>query len=175
MRLLGQTTNGLYVDDGDNIHPDELHRFYGTTPGSPTRRRQHQTGAGHPPEEEESDDDDGAGTLVDHIADSQQAHIRHDGVPVPIQSSPFGEALSEAEFLAVLGEAEVEEDLPEGLGVLEEEQEYGYDDHEVLRSGRRGRKELLIELPEHVWRPRAELWARGLHLMSRVMYALNDE
>lgn len=178
MRFLAQTTQGIYADDGADIHPDILHESYGTTSSS-IHRHSHQSGAGHPPEEEESESEDNVLPIEAHIADAQQAQIRHEAVDVPGSASPFADyplnLQLEATFFAALSELSHIHDLPGGYGVLPEEMEGGYEVMETIRSGRRGRKELVIDLPEIVWRPRAEIWAKALHILNTLLFSLHDD
>jgi hypothetical protein len=44
-----------------------------------------------------------------------------------------------------------------------------YPTYEIIRSGRRGTKELRIPLPVDDWLPRAELWVIALDLMNRIL------
>ncbi|KAK6981346.1 hypothetical protein R3P38DRAFT_2396312, partial [Favolaschia claudopus] len=37
-----------------------------------------------------------------------------------------------------------------------------YPAFEIIKSGRKGSKELRVALPDSIWRPRAELWGRAL-------------
>jgi hypothetical protein len=98
MRLLGQTEKGLYMDDEfDDIHPDFLQQYYGTTSHGVPRRR-HQTGAGGPAEEEDSSDcDEEIDNLGDRIAADQQHNIRHAPAEVPAHACPF-DALTDVFF-----------------------------------------------------------------------------
>ena len=169
MRFLGQTTEGIYADDGVDIHPDILHESYGTTANS-VPRRAHQSGAGHPPEEESDSEEDGH-SLRTQVADAQQSQIRHDAIEVPSSASPFTDDPElEAKFFAALDTLQSHPGLPPGYGLLPEEMEEGYEVMEVIRSGRRGRKELVVDLPEIVWRPRAELWGKALYLLNAFLY-----
>ncbi|KAI1791268.1 hypothetical protein LXA43DRAFT_889400, partial [Ganoderma leucocontextum] len=167
MRLLGQTTHGVYRDDGADVHEDVLHAVYGTTEQHP-RRLSHQTGAGHPPEEEESDDDDAPQQNVPSIPFGQDAHIRHEPVPVADHRSPFDDAEAEWQFLESVQILVDTPGVPEGYGI---DAEYEYEVFEMIRSGRRGRKELTIELPPHIWLPRTELWVKALHLLNSIVFS----
>jgi hypothetical protein len=50
-----------------------------------------------------------------------------------------------------------------------------YPSVEIIRSGRRGGKELRVALPDFVWRPRAELWGQALDILSRITYMTENE
>lgn len=61
--------------------------------------------------------------------------------------------------------------LPQGYGLHSEEWEDGiYPSFEYIPAGRQGNKEMRISLPDHIWRPRAELWGRALHLLNQITY-----
>ena len=59
--------------------------------------------------------------------------------------------------------------LPHGYGWhVDEWDEDGYPAVETLRSGRRGRREVEVGLPDNVWRARAGLWIQALDVMTRI-------
>jgi hypothetical protein len=61
--------------------------------------------------------------------------------------------------------------IPPGYGLLPEEWNDGvYFTFEILKSGRRGIKQLRIALPDSIWRPRAEVWGRGLAILDQISY-----
>ncbi|KAI9065083.1 hypothetical protein FKP32DRAFT_1568515, partial [Trametes sanguinea] len=180
LRFLGQAENGLYADDCRGLSEEEIHEYYGTTPDAPVRRRAGQTGAGHPPEEEEESDEDTSGieaqdTLLDDIALSQEANVRHPSIPVPTNSCPFPDAEYNAVFCAALNTLRSQGTVPAGYGGRADEQEGGFEETEVIRYGRRRRKELEVALSESTWQPRVILWIQGLHVMSHILYQLADE
>lgn len=46
----------------------------------------------------------------------------------------------------------------------------GYPPYEFIRSGHRGgNRELRIKLPDVIWRPRAELWAKAVCMLDNVV------
>ena len=156
------------------------------------RHRQGRSGAGHPPEEESDDnrsdednrsDDsdrsvhsDGSFDIGQEIAEDQEHHIRHPPVPVPDSDSPFPDEDSTAFFTRALEAVLATDGVPEGFGVTSDELgEGGYDTQEVLYVGKRGGKELIVALPEHIWRARTEDWAKALHLMSYLLYNANED
>ncbi|KAK7029110.1 hypothetical protein R3P38DRAFT_2368283, partial [Favolaschia claudopus] len=54
-----------------------------------------------------------------------------------------------------------------GYGLLREEWEGEiYPAFEIIKSGRKGSKELRVALPDSIWRPRAELLGRALAFMD---------
>ena len=60
--------------------------------------------------------------------------------------------------------------IPEGYGVTPGElDETGYPIDEILRGGRRGRKEMQITLSIEVWLPRAIKWCQALEVMSTIL------
>lgn len=176
MRLEGMTEHGTYKEEElDGIRPEILQQYYGTT-GQGVNRRPGQTGAGNPPEEEDSDweDEDGSENLANRVADDQRHNVRHDPIDVPDHQSPFN---AEMEQLFFQGLANIDQLLllPEGYNIRPEEWVNGeYISFETLKTGRK-RKEMRVNLPDSVWRPRAEQWVRALDLMNQFEYALYDE
>ncbi|PCH39125.1 hypothetical protein WOLCODRAFT_168135 [Wolfiporia cocos MD-104 SS10] len=175
LRLLGQLNHGVYTDDGIDLHPDVLHEHYGTT-NQQVRRRRGQTGAGHPPEEDDNSDASNSDSETDsdlgittQVAATQHSNIRHAAIPVPSNSNPFESEDSEALYFDALDLIRLEGTIPAGFGALPIE--HAYEVEEVIRLGRRGRKELVVGLPEHIWRPRIELWAQAVHLLNEFMDA----
>ncbi|OBZ75971.1 hypothetical protein A0H81_04732 [Grifola frondosa] len=136
LRILGQTMNGIYVDDGADVHPDVLHQHYGVTLSGPIVRRLDQTGAGHPLEENDSDNEDTEHNVATEIEAGQQHHIRHDPIDVPSHKIPFADSGLEALFFAALEVIRVDGVLPEGYGLLAGEQDESYNPHEFICSGR---------------------------------------
>ncbi len=179
--MLGQTENGIYADDCKGMHSDIIQQYYGVT-GEPARRRHSQTGAGHLADEDDADDRDEpessddeaniADAVGTQIAEDQQANIRHEPVPVPEEVSPFADHATEQLFGNALAVYRTEDGLPDGYGVLLHEMENGYQSLEVLRTGKRGGNEISITLSEVVWRPRAEYWAKALHLMNHMLHTV---
>ena len=178
MRLLGQTTHGMYHDDGSDVHEDVLHAVYGTTRHQP-RRRRHQTGARHPPEEEDSDspdeDDDEDGQEIrqeNQVPFGLDAQVRHDPIEVANHASPFPDPELALEYLQAVDILVDTPGIPEGYGM---DPDYEYEVFESIRSGRRGRKELTVELPAHIWLPRLERWIKALHLLNSLVFAEEND
>lgn len=182
IRLLGQTTQGIYAADPlDSIHPDAINRYYGVA-GPHRRRGPGETGAGHASDEEGdgegSDNDselDPEEELENQIRADQAQNIRHSPVKVARHASPFDEDEDERAFLELLGEVLSQPDLvPEDYGVTEEEwEDEHYPETETIRTGTNG-KELVVELPRRYWFPRAVQWAQALDLLTRVLEELEN-
>ncbi|PCH39165.1 hypothetical protein WOLCODRAFT_146872 [Wolfiporia cocos MD-104 SS10] len=102
------------------------------------------------------------------VAATQHSNIRHAAIPVPSNSNPFESEDSEALYFDALDLIRLEGTIPAGFGALPIE--HAYEAEEVIRLGRRGRKELAVGLPEHIWRPQIELWAQAVHLLNEFMY-----
>ncbi|KIJ26758.1 hypothetical protein M422DRAFT_272163 [Sphaerobolus stellatus SS14] len=165
--FLGQVENGTYVDGLDKVHPDILDRYYGVH-GAPMQREPHQSGAGQDPEEEENRQLDAASLdqVVQDIADGQQTHVRHNAIKPPSASSPFSDLNLFSETFQRLEESKF---LPYGFGIRAKEwQDSIYPSSEILVTGKRGQKELLISLPDEIWKSRAERWCQGLSTMIAV-------
>lgn len=70
-------------------------------------------------------------------------------------------------FCAALNTVTERGQVPPGYNLLPEEGMYPTS--EILRSGRRGLKELRISLPLHIWKPRALYWSQGLRIMTTIL------
>ncbi|KII84219.1 hypothetical protein PLICRDRAFT_58020 [Plicaturopsis crispa FD-325 SS-3] len=183
LRLLGQTEHGLYKDDCEDVHPDVISQYYGVS-GRARRRADGETGAGHDPEESDLDDDhDDASEaaeiddddLAERVAADQEHHIRHEAVDVARSSNPFPTDEFRDIFWTAFHTVHANGTVPTGFGLLENEWEGGeYMPFEILRTGKKGKKELRVALPGHIWRPRAEKWGRALDLMLRLQQMLED-
>lgn len=190
---MGQVEHGMYTeDDCIGVHPDVIDQYYGTS-GTPLRRRRGQTGAGHPPDEEPDEDDNdpdwqdadddsdsesdeesehsgGHQDLEHRISAHHQSEFHHEPVGVPKHANPFGTPELQDAFDTAFEALQSSGQVPLGYGVLPEEwDEEGYPSFEILRSGRRGGKELRVALPDFIWRPRAELWVQALAVMNHTL------
>lgn len=125
MRFLGQTTEGVYNDPLDGIHPDAVNRYYGVA----RTRRHRQTGASHASDEDVSDEESDPDLdvnpqeqLENQIEEDQAPNIHHEPVKVAWHASPFEAAQHEADFLELLDVVLSRTDmLPNEYGVQEEE------------------------------------------------------
>ncbi|KAJ7574169.1 hypothetical protein C8J56DRAFT_1126361 [Mycena floridula] len=200
--FMGQLDNGLYIDsvtddDLEDIHPDVLQQFYGTT-GHVSRRT--GTGAGHPADEDsdpEFDGGDGSDSdsssdsgndsdiddllnawpdVANRVAADIESNFNGKAVGAPRHKDPFrNEQLLEI-FSKVLSEIESQDYIPEGLGMLESEWEHEeYPSVEVIRTGKHGTKELGVSLPDGTWQPRSVIWVQALHIMTRMLERMNSD
>ncbi|KAF8162523.1 hypothetical protein K438DRAFT_1618343 [Mycena galopus ATCC 62051] len=187
MRLLGQTTAGIYTTDPlDGIHPDTINRYYGVA-GARRHRRHGETGAGHASDDkdgngEDSDSDtlhdpepDPQEELENQIEADQAQNIRHAPIKVARHHSPFEEDEDEADFLELLEVVVSQTDmLPADYGVVPQEwEDTVYPEVEVIRTGTNG-KELVVLLPRGEWFQRAVKWAQALDLLNRVLEEDDD-
>lgn len=180
MCLLGQVQDGMYVDEHQGVHPDVLNQYYGVH-GPRTERGPGETGAGQLPDEEvpgnpilEDMDDEDWDDLDDRVEMAHADNFHHDPVPVPKHANPFDDEMLQT-FHQVRSVAEAQGVVPEGYGLLPTEWEgEGYPAYEILKSGRRGGKELRIALPDFIWRPRAEMWGRALDILNQLNYINED-
>ncbi|KAF9019424.1 hypothetical protein BDZ89DRAFT_1207452, partial [Hymenopellis radicata] len=91
-------------------------------------------------------------------------------VHTPRKTCPFDGNEIEDVFAPLLAEMEDSGKLPEGYGLLESEwQTELYPSFEILRSGRKGSKELRIALRVEDWQPKAVRWGRALHIMNTMI------
>jgi hypothetical protein len=113
---------------------------------------------------ERADDLYGGTSDGEIIADQAAANVLHKSINVPDNRCPFDEGPRNV-FLALLGEIQAQNIIPEGYAVMEQEWAHGfYPNREAINIGR-GRKETDIVLPFDVWWPRAVSWAQGLDLL----------
>ncbi|KAJ3712637.1 hypothetical protein C8R42DRAFT_615362 [Lentinula raphanica] len=175
-RWLGMIRNGVYMDadDCEGLDVAAIEAFYGTA-GNPQIRSNGQTGAGQLDDEDvslppspsssdnsDSEDDLGLGPIaMDQFLPKAVKTPRHDCPFTDDEYAVFTEAIQ------VAGEQKI---LPHGYGVRPEEWDNDYyPSIEVICSGRKGGKEISVQLPCFVWQPRAELWALGLSIMDRIL------
>lgn len=169
MRFMGMTEHGVYTDDCEGVHPDVINQYYGVH-GRETRRAPGQTGAGHLADEEDNEEENWT-DLGERIAEDQSANLHHEPVKVPEQTDPFSSDLHRQAFLASLTAVREQGILPAGYRLHDEELDTGtYPAYEIIKSGRRGTKQLRIALPLFQWRPRAELWGQALDILNRIQY-----
>ncbi|KAF8145501.1 hypothetical protein K438DRAFT_1630000, partial [Mycena galopus ATCC 62051] len=104
----------------------------------------------------------------------EEAHAEnfHEAVSAPKHADPFDNDDTMQLFYDSLEAAIRANIVPPGYGLLPEEWgEEGYPAFEVLKSGRRGSKQLSVALPDEIWRPRAEMWGRALAVFDQISYA----
>ncbi|KAG6819028.1 hypothetical protein H0H93_016122 [Arthromyces matolae] len=190
MRLTGQVAHGVYVDDCEGLDPAEIAAAYGVF-GSVRDRSLTETGAGALPEdvlfEEEADGDEETGIVnddndddegwedaeMDDLLGSQYSkQFISTSVKVPRCSSPFNETQM-ATFETALQQVIQAGVIPQGYGIHPEEWIDGdYPSVTVIPGRRRGKKDLQVSLPDHIWRPRSILWVQGLDVMRHLTYIL---
>ncbi|KAJ7497850.1 hypothetical protein B0H11DRAFT_1715680 [Mycena galericulata] len=182
MRLLGRTTEGVYKDPLEGIHPDSINRYLGVL-GRKQHRGPNQTGAGHPMDDDNDSDEedpeihnDVEAGIENRVSRDQAHNIRHAPIKVARHQSPFENADQEAMFSDLLQVIlDAEGDLPEDYGVREEEWDgEDYPETEVIRPGTRG-KEIVVVLRREEWFPRAIQWVQALDIMTRVLSQLDDQ
>jgi hypothetical protein len=107
--------------------------------------------------------------IMHKIDADQQSQVRHDGVDVPLHSSPFHDEHAESDFFLILGHAITNEVIPVGYGIHPEEWEDGaYPQLEQIRVGkRRSGKSINVSLDDPIWRSRALLWVQALNILAR--------
>ncbi|KAJ6494116.1 hypothetical protein C8R47DRAFT_1267661 [Mycena vitilis] len=180
MFLLGRLENGVYLDDCDGVDPGVISELYGTH-GSVIQRAPGETGAGQLDDEdvpgvdgnlelEEEDWED----MIGDVEAANEHHFHHEPVAVPKHQNPFSDDALQI-FEDALAEADRVQVIPPGYGLLPEEWENNtYPAFEILKSGRKGSKELRVALPDSIWRPRAESWGRALAVLNHLTYMLED-
>ncbi|KAL0948687.1 hypothetical protein HGRIS_010488 [Hohenbuehelia grisea] len=95
-----------------------------------------------------------------------ETNVRDKPFKVPRNICPFNAERKQL-FEAALHQYQEQDLLPIGYGVRQEEWgKDGYPSFEVIRSRRRGTKELRVALPDITWCPRAETWVQALHILT---------
>ncbi|KAG1867245.1 hypothetical protein DFJ58DRAFT_654437, partial [Suillus subalutaceus] len=161
LRLISQATLGIYRDNCDGVHPDTIEQYYGTH-GREQTRHHGQTGAGHPDDEDTNSEDQ----LILQIEEDQERNIRHAAVEVPGKKSPFETQHDENLFFSTVEQIVTEGIVPEGYGLLPDEQGDDAAMIEVLQFGRRRTKSITISLSDPIWEAHATLWCQGLSALS---------
>ncbi len=178
---MGQLQHGVYMDDLEGVDPASLAQHYGVD--EPNHTGEDGESDGESDEEVQGDPTviQAVGDVHEPQDDGEEAAIAQDqagnfndpdAVNVPQCLNPFADATDYNSFVLALDLANTTELIPEGYGLFPDEwDDIDYPSVEVLRSGRRGTGEIIVGLPEHVWRPRAELWGRALDIMIRLLDA----
>ena len=108
--------------------------------------------------------------LEAHIAVFVDHQVHGKEIVTPRHENPFDSDADMETFNRALQSVQSEGIVPDGYGILPEEwEEDGYPTYEILKVGRRGKKELRVALPHEVWRPRAELWIQALVVMTGIL------
>lgn len=173
MRFIGLSKHGMYVDDCDGVHPDVIDQYYGVH-GPELQRAPGESGAGQLSDEVSAEED--WADLGERIAADQRSNFRHEPVEVPEFAVPFLSSEQEGAFHAALAAIQEKGILPDGYGLHDHELDSdGYPSFEIIKSGRRGAKELRVALPVSQWRPRAELWGQALDILTHIQLMYNNE
>ncbi|KAJ3759422.1 hypothetical protein EV360DRAFT_94143 [Lentinula raphanica] len=183
--LLGMIQHGIYTDDCEGIDSASIAEFYGTTQDTPPRPSGH-TGAGYLDDDpyngsDENDDNssssesdtdselDEVEQQIEAVGEASNAQFLSKSINPPRAMCPFiGDELDT--FDTTLSAAVEANIMPYGYGICPEEWK---DDHypavEVIRTGRKGGKELAVRLPNFIWQPRGHFWVLGLSIMDRIL------
>lgn len=157
MRLIGQTTEGFYLQDElEGVHEDLIQRYYGVE-GMPTAHSG-GTGAGFNPQEDalgedvEFDYDSGEEDQEPSLQYKRAKPKTRAQCPFELveEKNLFNEALDEA-----LGRGELPSDVAGG---------WTWDEFAQLSIGQR-RLDHTVKLPAAVWQDRAVVWAKALRVM----------
>ncbi|KAJ7585596.1 hypothetical protein C8J56DRAFT_788316, partial [Mycena floridula] len=168
-RLLGMLQHGVYRDDCDGLTPEEIDENYGIH-GAQRARDEGETGAGGLDDEEIPLVDDDEELDSDNEEWDAADGIHLPPVAVPKTRCPFDTEDDLALFQQAFQAADAANLLPDGLGLIQEEWDDGmYPSFEIIESGRKGSKELRVDLPDIVWRPRAGRWGRALYIMQQII------
>lgn len=158
MRLIGQTTEGFYLQDElEGVHEDLIQRYYGVE-GMPTAPVEGRTGAGFNSEEDALGDDskfDYDSSEEDEPMSSRYKRVK----PKTRAQCPFKSSTEKALFTQALDEALTNGGLPPDVALG-----WNWDPYAQLKIGRR-RLAQTVQLPEAIWRDRAIVWAKALRVM----------
>lgn len=177
--------HGVYADDCAGLTAEDISRYYGVH-GVERLRKSGHTGAGELDDEDIPDidmdvdhiigDDDGDESWQDveeQLGLDFSDNFLPDMVTPPTNTSPFTDDQLTA-FQEAFSEMITHQLVPEGYGMCPNEWEDGeYPSYWIIRSGRRGKQDLNIALPDDIWRPRSELWVQGLYIMQQLSYTWN--
>ncbi|KAJ3911761.1 hypothetical protein F5877DRAFT_54926, partial [Lentinula edodes] len=111
--------------------------------------------------------------LYNKFKKEQSKHYRHEPVPTLKHNSPF---LGRPDKLWLFCEAIEEFDYAKVILVnyylrSEEWENRDYPTFEIIPSGRRGTKELHIDLSYTIWFPRAIQWGQYPHIMNHLLFS----
>jgi hypothetical protein len=120
--------------------------------------------------------DDGSGDSA-NMDDIQEFHDKFTAPPVrvprvvnPFANLPelgriFKDTFKQADDLGI---------IPEGYGMWPDEWIHdAYPSFYHIQSGKNGGRELKVELPDLIWRPRAEMWVRALNVYNNLLAQLD--
>ncbi|KAJ7070011.1 hypothetical protein C8F01DRAFT_976418, partial [Mycena amicta] len=187
MLLLGGVQHGIYRDDFEAEHPAVLEQFLGADgpdlPGNGQLSDDDYTDEvaedSVDSDESEFEYDEGADENDDRVANAiEEAYGQNfhpEPVAVPKHECPFDDEEQLQIFVDALTQATNMNLVPRGYGIRQEEWEDDeYPSYGIIKSGRRGSKRTRISLPDHIWRPRAELWTRALDILQQIQYMYED-
>lgn len=151
-----------------------MHNIQDLTVGSHGKPLQRTSHSGTTGNLDDDGEDNLSGPEIDNLETAITNNTSHnfnpEAVDVPEIASPFLTPADEQEFYAALAVLQNEQVIPAGYGLLPDEwDDHSYPTLEVLGSGRRGRREITVSLPEIIWRPRAELWGCAVDLLIRLL------
>ncbi|KAJ3922632.1 hypothetical protein F5877DRAFT_33310 [Lentinula edodes] len=112
-------------------------------------------------------------SVIEQIRQEQATHYRHCPVPTPKHQSPFTHQPEKLQlFCEAIEEFDRSNVIPANYHLRAEEWENGeYPAFEFIKTGKRGRKELRIDLPHSIWMPRAIQWGQYLHIMNHLLFS----
>ncbi|PPQ87510.1 hypothetical protein CVT24_010728 [Panaeolus cyanescens] len=148
--------NAEVTDEGNDSSSDEDDL---DNPDSPSSSVQQQHQSHHTNVEDEE-------AYLDSISKETDDNIRHPPVDVPDATCPLS-GKEYRRFVKRLQAMDGKE--PIGYGIREEEWNDGnYPETEDLAVGRASRV-TVINLPDHIWRPRARKWTQAHYVMARIL------
>ncbi|KAJ3863520.1 hypothetical protein EV359DRAFT_42982, partial [Lentinula novae-zelandiae] len=165
-----------------SLNTDTIEHLYGTD-GPEVLRPPGHTGAGYLNDEgdstpsnassdSEGDNDsdvEGFDTRIDDVAQASSRQFLPKPVKTPRHICPLTNK-EMAIFNEALQLAVAQGIVPVGYGICPEEwKDNHYPSIEIIQTGRKGAKEISVQLPDFIWRPRAHLWTLGLNILEHIV------
>ena len=198
MLLNGILEHGTYLesnhqDDCTGLNLDQILQSYGVN-GTVRQQEKGQTGAGHSSEDlidivsnPHIDSDDENDFEIDSerlksvfggkIAESSHCDSVYDSefnaeaVKVPRVVDPFSDSpLCREIFERSFGQVCQQKIIPSGYNILIDEWDDSdsYPSYWFIKSGRRGTRQLKVDLPDEIWHPRGEKWVQALDVYNHI-------
>lgn len=108
--------------------------------------------------------------IVNQIGEEDEGQFNREAVEPPKHNDPFRHKFFYNMFKRALAQLKDSGNIPVGYGIHPMEwDDDGYPAFGIIWTGRRGRRELHIALPDSIWRPCSLLWVQALYLMNQLI------
>lgn len=159
MRLIGQTTEGFYLQDElEGVHEDLIQRYYGVEGIPTTHSETGGTGAGFNPQEDALGED----VEFDYNSgeEDQPPSLKcKQAKPKTRAQGPFESVEEKTLFNEALNEALAQGELPSDVAGG-----WTWDEFAQLSIGQQ-RLAHMVKLPAALWQDRTVVWAKALRVM----------